>query len=1052
MGSRRKIGKRGLVIGITAVLSSVFLAAGGGFDVLWAANGPTADGARIPNYDIRADRGQAADDLRESARQRSGRNASDAARLRERATAGEAALRRRVASLRIERHPDLDVPEVIGTDVWAPQSTALTPPSKRPRVETLRSFINENRGLFGLSGTADGLRVIADYTNPGGGLSFVRLVQEIGGVPVFGGEAAAGFTPDGRIVRVINNIAPGLDDISLSADPGDASNAVRWAAGHLGLSEPPHDGTGPASLRQTAERMYFAVEPGVAVPAWRVMMLAGGTPYYVVVDAQNGALLWRKNLSEDQTATATFDVYGNTTSPLKTADSPAPYTPGCPDAANCPQPAAVPRTVFTLIGNEGPLAFNNIGWIPDAGLPVRTPANPNITDGNNGEAGIDRDGTQGVDPQGHAVGNPNRVFSYAYNPAPGIPPPGDDPTPPNPQTYPPTPFQQGLTTHGFYLLNRWHDEMYKLGFNEQAGNFQHFNFGRGGTEGDRISFEVQDGTGTNGANFSTPADGGRGVMQNFRWTLATPGRDGTLDSTVVIHELTHGTTSRLHGNTAGLSTNMSRGLGEGWSDFYAAALLSEPSDAPCGIHAVGGYISFNIAAGYANSYYGLRRFPLSRIGCVGQNGLPYDPLTFRHLNAGSCAAFDAAFPRGPLGAAACDQVHNAGEIWSSALWEMRGRLIDIHGAAEGNRRSLQYVTDAMKLSPLNPTFIQARDSIIVAAMFLEWSDVPLIREGFRRRGMGNSASVQGISPAVVVEAFDYAPGTLRSPYDFDGDGRTDISVFRPANGNWHLQQSTQGFTAANWGLATDKLVPADYDNDGKTDLAVFRKGENSTWYILNSSNSTVRAVQWGASNIEQAILFDTPVPADYDGDGRADLAVWRLTDLISEPARFLILQSSNSQARVQQWGLSSDIPVPADHDGDGRADLAIYRGSAPGGGQWWVLKSRSAEVTVTQFGLGDDKPVPADYTGDGKTDVAYFRPSTGQWFVLRSEDLTFYAFPFGTTGDVPVPGDYDGDGKTDAGVYRPTGSTWFVNRSTAGTLIQQFGQSGDVPVPNAFVR
>ncbi len=397
MGSRRKIGKRGLVIGITAVLSSVFLAAGGGFDVLWAANGPTADGARIPNYDIRADRGQAADDLRESARQRSGRNASDAARLRERATAGEAALRRRVASLRIERHPDLDVPEVIGTDVWAPQSTALTPPSKRPRVETLRSFINENRGLFGLSGTADGLRVIADYTNPGGGLSFVRLVQEIGGVPVFGGEAAAGFTPDGRIVRVINNIAPGLDDISLSADPGDASNAVRWAAGHLGLSEPPHDGTGPASLRQTAERMYFAVEPGVAVPAWRVMMLAGGTPYYVVVDAQNGALLWRKNLSEDQTATATFDVYGNTTSPLKTADSPAPYTPGCPDAANCPQPAAVPRTVFTLIGNEGPLAFNNIGWIPDAGLPVRTPANPNITDGNNGEAGIDRDGTQGVD-------------------------------------------------------------------------------------------------------------------------------------------------------------------------------------------------------------------------------------------------------------------------------------------------------------------------------------------------------------------------------------------------------------------------------------------------------------------------------------------------------------------------------------------------------------------------------------------------------------------------------------------------------------------------------
>lgn len=109
--------------------------------------------------------------------------------------------------------------------------------------------------------------------------------------------------------------------------------------------------------------------------------------------------------------------------------------------------------------------------------------------------------------------------------------------------------------------------------------------------------------------------------------------------------LTHGTSNRLHGNTAGLSTNMARGLGEGWSDFYAAALLSEPTDDPCGVHAVGGYISFNIAAGYTNHYYGLRRFPLARIGCVGANGVPYDPLTFRNLNAGSCAAFDAAFPR-----------------------------------------------------------------------------------------------------------------------------------------------------------------------------------------------------------------------------------------------------------------------------------------------------------------------------------------------------------------------------------------------------------------------
>ena len=243
-------------------------------------------------------------------------------------------------------------------------------------------------------------------------------------------------------------------------------------------------------------------------------------------------------------------------------------------------------------------------------------------------------------------------------------------------------------------------------------------------------------------------------------------------------------------------------------------------------------------------------------------------------------------------------------------------------------------------------------------------------------------SIQTTTPASVTEAFDFAPGALRSPFDFDGDGRTDISVYRPSEGNWYLQRSTQGFAALNWGIATDKLVPADYDNDGKTDLAVFRKGENSTWYILNSANSTVRVAQWGASNIEQAILFDTPVPADYDGDGKTDLAVWRLTDFISEPARYLIQQSSNGQPSVAQWGSTGDIPVPADFDGDRRTDLAIYRGAAPSGAQWWVQKSLSGQVHVTQFGLGTDKAVPADYTGDAIADIAVWRPATGEWFIL----------------------------------------------------------------------
>jgi len=83
--------------------------------------------------------------------------------------------------------------------------------------------------------------------------------------------------------------------------------------------------------------------------------------------------------------------------------------------------------------------------------------------------------------------------------------------------------------------------------------------------------------------------------------------------------------------------------------------------------------------------------------------------------------------------------------------------------------------------------------------------------------------------------------------------------------------------------------------------------------------------------------------------------------------------------------------------------------------------------------------------------VAVWRPSNGFWFILRSEDFSFYSFPFGTTGDIPSPGDYDGDGRFDAAVFRPSSTNWFVQRSTAGTLIQQFGIAGDLPLPNAFV-
>ncbi len=273
--------------------------------------------------------------------------------------------------------------------------------------------------------------------------------------------------------------------------------------------------------------------------------------------------------------------------------------------------------------------------------------------------------------------------------------------------------------------------------------------------------------------------------------------------------------------------------------------------------------------------------------------------------------------------------------------------------------------------------------------------------------------------------------------DFDGDGKTDLSIFRPAPGEWwYNKSSNDGNFATQFGASTDKLVPGDYTGDGKSDFAFFRPSTGQ-WFILRSEDFSFFAFPFGNST-------DTPVPADYDGDGKTDAAVFRSSSLT------WFINKSTGGTDIIGFGSAGDKPVIGDYDGDGKADIAIYRNNG-GISEWWIRRSSNATVFALQFGISTDKAVQGDYTGDGKTDVAIFRPSNGNWFILRSEDFSFFSFPFGTSTDVPSPGDYDGDGRFDAAVFRPSNSTWFVQRSTAGTLIQGFGITGDLPIPNAFV-
>jgi hypothetical protein len=1005
--------------------------------------------SRIENYDIRSD---PSDPARANLAELRGTGRSDV--LPDLATGG--------SRYKIEYNPALGVAETVAAhQIDAPLTTARA----GSRSGILVDFLKANNEIFRMN-RLEQLHKTADYTNPDGNLSFVHFEQRIGGIPVFGAELKAGFTRHNEMFRVINSLVAGVDAESVSNDFGNPESAVVSAAEKIGVSvtetnlkplnssKADHFEFRTAVFPDTilAERFYFPIGNGVVRPSWRVLLWTNGPAYYVVVDV-DGTLLWRKNITENQTSPATYNVYGNTLSLMKTADSPSPFTPGCLAPTGCAQPPAIARTNFTLIGNEGSYSFNNLGWIPDTGLPVRTPADPNITDGNNVEAGIDRDGVTGVDNNGWAFGNPNRVFSYTYNPGPGIPPPGEAPLPPLPQPYPPSQFQQGVVTHGFYMINRWHDEMYKFGFTEQAGNFQHFNFGRGGSEGDRISYEMQDSSGTNGANFSVAADGNRPRLQMFIWTGPTPDRDGALDSQMVTHEITHGLTGRLHGNATGLGSNMARGMGEGWSDFYAFALLSEPADDPLGTHALAGYASYQITPTYdSNYYYGLRRFPVAVMASRGANGLPHNPLTFKYLNAG-CDTFigttvfnpNSAYPRNPIistsgSSQPCDQIHNMGEVWAVTLWEVRGQLVDRHGTAEGNRRALQYITDGMKLSPLNPTILQARDAIISAAAFSNPTDIGSVTRGFAIRGMGVSASIQstgtGGNNTAVTEAYDIPQQFRRPPHaDFDGDGKSDLSVFRPSDRNWYLNRSTTGFAVVNWGLATDKPVVDDFDGDGKADFTVFRvtaDGSLPDYYTLLSATSTISYVSWG-------IPGDIPVTEDFDGDNKADHAIFR-----PSTGQFWARRSTDGSA-LTSTSVIAGVPLAGDFDGDGRGDFATYTD-----GFWRILRSETGYTPgfIINWGVAGDRVVNADYDGDGKDELAVFRPSYGTWYITLSTGGNRVQ-NFGISTDVAVPADYDGDGRTDIAVYRD--GTWYIDRSTGGVLITSFGLSSDTPLPATFV-
>ena len=254
--------------------------------------------------------------------------------------------------------------------------------------------------------------------------------------------------------------------------------------------------------------------------------------------------------------------------------------------------------------------------------------------------------------------------------------------------------------------------------------------------------------------------------------------------------------------------------------------------------------------------------------------------------------------------------------------------------------------------------------------------------------------------------------------NFEPDESFQISFSNPLNAT--LQNSVATVVITN---DDSRRSFADFDGDGKADLGVFRPGSGS-WYIQQSSA--------GFTGLAFGLGTDKLVPADYDGDGKTDFAVVR--------SGIWYLQRSSLGFTGIQFGAADDIPVPADYDGDGKADVAVFR---PSNGTWYIQGSTAGFYGAT-FGTSTDKPVPADYDGDGKADIAVNR--SGTWYIQRSQ-LGFYGIQFGDANDKLVPADYDGDGKTDVAVFRPSNGVWYLQQSTAGFTGITFGLGTDLPTP-----
>ncbi|MCB1090799.1 MAG: M36 family metallopeptidase, partial [Verrucomicrobiae bacterium] len=617
------------------------------------------------------------------------------------------------------------------------------------------------------------------------GVTHVYFRQSLGGIEVYNGDANANVAKDGTLLSLNQRFVPKLaSEINRTEPVLTPEEAVRAAARSFGVeSNLPLNVTQPAKGAARETRFEGGEFSQDDIPT-KLMYLpqAAGTTRLVwntVLHLKDGARWMDVNVdAENGAVLSQTNWYASA------------------DYRVFPLPFETPLDGNrSLVTDPQDAVASPFGWHDTNGV---AGAEFFDTRGNNVNAQDDTDANNsgGTRPGGGA----SLVFDNPLDL--GLAPP----------TY-----LNASITNLFYWNNLLHDIHYQYGFDEASGNFQENNYGRGGAASDPVEADAQDGSGTNNANFGTPPDGSNPRMQMYIWTNATPDRDSDLDNVIIIHEYGHGVSNRLTGgpaNSSALSANQSGGMGEGWSDWWGLALTAKAGQQAALPRSVGYYVLDQLPTDA-----GIRPRPYT-------TDLGVNDYTFGDISSGSLSI-----------------PHGLGFVWCTILWEVYWELVNAHGfdpdiyhGTGGNNIALQLVMDGLKLQPVTPTFLEARDAILLADQIDNGgANKDLIWAAFAKRGMGFSASDTGDpNNLTVVEAFDL-PDELFYVDDVavvEGNSGTTTATFTITLEPAAVEETRVDFTLAN----DTAQAGSDFVFDSRT--LIFATGDRSKTVAVTVNGDT----------------------------------------------------------------------------------------------------------------------------------------------------------------------------------------------------------------------